>query len=100
MITSFEIKNFRCFEHIKQDGLRRFNLLVGKSGSGKTALLEALFLAGGANPEIYFRLRRWRGFGEGVALSATRDTYEAFFQDLFYNFHQEMGASIEFVARD
>ena len=98
MITSFEITNFRCFQHIKQDGLRRFNLIVGASGSGKTALLEALFLAGGANPEIYFRLRRWRGFSEAIALTATRDAYESLFRDLFYNFEQETGARIEFVA--
>jgi energy-coupling factor transporter ATP-binding protein EcfA2 len=98
MITEFEITNFRCFEHVKQTGLQRFNILVGASGSGKTALLEALFLAGGSNPEIYFRLRRWRGFTEGVALTGTRDGYESIFRDLFYNFDQESGARIEFTA--
>ena len=98
MITEFEIRNFRCFKHVKQTGLQRFNLLVGESGSGKTALLEAIFLAGGSNPEIYFRLRRWRGFGETVTMSATRDGYESFFRDLFYNFDQESGARIQFTA--
>jgi predicted ATPase len=98
MITDFEIKNFRCFQHTKQTGIRRFNFIVGGSGSGKTALLEALFLAGGSNPEIYFRLRRWRGFGENISLTGTRDSYEALFRDIFYDFHQELAARIEFTA--
>lgn len=97
MITSFEITNFRCFQHVKQDGLKRFNFVVGGSGSGKTALLEALFLAGGSNPEIYFRLRRWRGFSEGIAMPGTRDLYESLFRDLFYNFDQQSPARIRFL---
>jgi ABC-type transporter Mla maintaining outer membrane lipid asymmetry ATPase subunit MlaF len=97
MITSFEITNFRCFQHVKQGGLKRFNFIVGGSGSGKTALLEALFLTGGSNPEIYFRTRRWRGFSEGISIPGTRESYESLFRDLFYNFDQESGARIRFL---
>jgi AAA domain, putative AbiEii toxin, Type IV TA system/AAA ATPase domain len=93
MISSLEMRNFRCFENVKTS-LKRFTFIVGRSGTGKTALLEALFLAGGGNPEIYFRLRRWRGFGENVELSGTRASYESVFRDLFYNFNQHAGIYI------
>jgi energy-coupling factor transporter ATP-binding protein EcfA2 len=98
MITELEITNFRCFKHTKQDGLRRFNFIVGPSGSGKTAFTEALFLISGSSPEIYFRLRKWRGFGDLITLTGTRDSYESLFRDLFYNFHQDVSARIEFKA--
>jgi len=53
MYKSFEIKNFKCFEHLKLDNLARVNLIAGKNGVGKSSLLEALFLhCDGHNPEI------------------------------------------------
>jgi energy-coupling factor transporter ATP-binding protein EcfA2 len=94
MINQFEIHNFRCFQHWKQGGLKRFNFIVGESGVGKTALLEALFIVGGANPEIWFRLRRWRGLGEGPMQINTRDNYESIFRDLFYQYKQSEVASV------
>jgi AAA15 family ATPase/GTPase len=45
MIHSIDIRNFRCFERLEIGNCRRINLLVGDNGSGKTALLEAIFLA-------------------------------------------------------
>ena len=61
MIDSLSIKNFRLFKDVKVDGCRRINILVGENGSGKTALLEALFLAAGVSPELALRTRAWRG---------------------------------------
>jgi len=53
MYKSFEIKNFKCFEHLKLENLARVNLIAGKNGVGKSALLEALYLhCDGHNPEI------------------------------------------------
>lgn len=94
MINSFEITNFRCFEHLPSVALNRLNVIVGDSGSGKTSLIEALFLSGGASPEIYLRLRAWRGFGPLVSLTGTKESYEGIFRDMFYNFRQELGAKI------
>ena len=39
MIHSAEIRNFRCFKELSIDGCRRFNVIVGDNGAGKTALL-------------------------------------------------------------
>ncbi|MDQ7089688.1 MAG: AAA family ATPase [Methylococcales bacterium] len=44
MIESIEIKNFRCFKDTKITQFGGVNLLGGLNNSGKTALLEALFL--------------------------------------------------------
>lgn len=101
MINSCEIRNFRCFKKVKVTGMKRFTLLVGGSGSGKTAFLEALFLAGGSNPEIYFRIRRWRGFAEkGFELSGTRKSFETLFRDMFYEFDHAAGIDIRLTDSD
>ncbi len=44
MIETLEIDNFRCFEKTKISGFSCVNLIGGKNNSGKTMLLEALYL--------------------------------------------------------
>ena len=67
MYTSFRVSGFRCFEDLSIEGLERVNLIAGKNGVGKTALLEALFLNCGANnPSLVFKLRSFRGLGDKV----------------------------------
>ena len=45
MIEKIEINNFRGIKSGKMDRFRQFNLLVGPNNSGKSAVLEALYLA-------------------------------------------------------
>ena len=90
MINRLELRNFRCFKHLDLP-LKRFNILVGESGSGKTAFMESLFMLGGASPEIYFRIRNWRGFSRNVTFTGTREQYQSLFRDLFYKFNQNEG---------
>ncbi|MCK4493583.1 MAG: AAA family ATPase, partial [Methylococcales bacterium] len=45
MIFSIEIKNFRCFKDTKIAEFGQVNLFGGMNNAGKTALLEAIFLA-------------------------------------------------------
>ena len=62
MYTSFTIKNFRCFEQLTIEPLARINLIAGKNNTGKTALLEALWLHSGPNvPDLGIRLASFRG---------------------------------------
>lgn len=61
MVESITLRNFKGYSDCKIENLRRINLVVGDNGSGKTALLEALFLAAGATPELVLRARQWRG---------------------------------------
>src|SRR3989442_6046768 len=94
MIESIVIENFRCFEKLTVSNLRRINIVVGRNSSGKTALLEALFLTLGNSPEIVFRLRRWRGMGEGIKIIFEKSFYEALWQDLFYSLDKNRTISI------
>ena len=62
MYRSFSIKNFRCFDELTVEGMGRINLIAGKNNVGKTALLEALWVHGGApNPELAVRVEAFRG---------------------------------------
>ncbi|MDR2087469.1 MAG: AAA family ATPase, partial [Dysgonamonadaceae bacterium] len=43
-LEQLKINNFRGFDSLEIDGLSKINLFVGKNNSGKTSILEALFL--------------------------------------------------------
>lgn len=49
MYTSLSIKNFRAFETLEIEGLKRVNLFTGRNNSGKTSVLEAVYLLWGTN---------------------------------------------------
>jgi len=85
MYQSFKIKNFRCFRELTLGDLKRINLIAGANNVGKTALLEALFLHGGAyNPAFALRLSAMRGI-ENVKLGLGR-WVEAPWNSLFHQF--------------
>src|SRR5882724_5302127 len=94
MIESLQIERFRCFERMRLESLARVNVIVGDSGSGKTALLEAIYLAASANPQVLFSLRRWRGAGAQTGLSQNREAFEGLWADLYYNFDSDKPVSI------
>ena len=53
MFESLRIRNYRVFDDLEMSGLHRVNLIAGRNNSGKTSLLEAIFLlAGGGNPRL------------------------------------------------
>jgi predicted ATP-dependent endonuclease of OLD family len=53
MLDSLSIKNFRLFKELTIEHLGRVNLFVGRNNSGKTCLLEALWIYGSnADPAI------------------------------------------------
>ncbi len=51
MIESIQIKNFRGIQEGQIDRFSKFNLLVGPNNSGKSAVLEMLYLASTASRE-------------------------------------------------
>jgi predicted ATPase len=52
-ITGIHVKNFRVFKDLDATGFGRVNLITGANNSGKTTLLEALFLClGPTNPSL------------------------------------------------
>ncbi|MBL8157143.1 MAG: AAA family ATPase, partial [Anaerolineae bacterium] len=65
MYTSFHIENFRLFDTLDIEHLARVNLITGRNNSGKTSLLEAVFVHGGGYmPELVLRLHALRGHSQ------------------------------------
>lgn len=84
MINAIKIENFRCFARMTIEGCRRVNVIVGDNGSGKTALLEALFMALCSESNIAARLRQHRGL-EGTFSGSARAIEDALFRDFFHD---------------
>ena len=83
MIESIEINNFRCFQKLRVKGCSPINVIVGENGVGKTALMEAIFLALCSNPQKGVLLRQYRGndpqfSGDAAAI------VEALYAEFFY----------------
>lgn len=71
MLESVRIRNFRNLTDLEIKGLDRVNLFTGRNNSGKTTLLEALFLlVGGGNPGTTLRINAFRGIESLGGLSA------------------------------
>lgn len=100
MIESFKIRNFRSFDDVEVRNVRRINVIVGENGSGKTALLEAVFLAIGPSPEIALRTRMWRGTDQIQIGGATREQIDmALWSDLFHRFDVKKNAVISLEGK-
>ena len=79
MYTSFNIQRFRRFKQLKVEKLTRCNLITGLNNSGKSTLLEALWMHAGPNrPDLAIRTLQFRGVpGQDVAHIA---------HDIFFDF--------------
>src|SRR5437870_615922 len=84
MIEELNVENFRCFETLKLEKLRRINLIVGRNAVGKTALLEALRMGSGANPQIAVWLNQVRGIQPVFMPSMTREQFESLWNYFFF----------------
>lgn len=61
MIKSLKIQNFRCFQELSVQELSPITLFGGRNNSGKSAILEAVFLNFGyRNPNVFFALAAGR----------------------------------------
>jgi hypothetical protein len=83
MIRTVDIENFRCFEQMRIGGCRRINVIVGDNSSGKTILLEAMFVCLGVSPEIGLRYRQQRGIDPSFS-GSPQAIQEAIWKDLFF----------------
>lgn len=89
MIKNVEIKNFKCFEHLKIEGFSRINIISGKNNVGKTALLEALYLPFSRNDKDFLvSILSSRG------IIAFEPDIKSLFGPLFFNDNIEKDISI------
>ena len=98
MIHSVEIRWFRCFREARVEGLRRINVIVGGSGSGKTAFLEALFICAGMGAHFFLRAQAWRGLAEPAPTRLRMDdrSFRDIWKEMFFNFDDSEEISITF----
>ena len=81
MYKSFRVKNFRCFRDLQINDLGRVNLIAGKNNTGKTALLEAMYvLTQPLTPQTLFDLHSTRGLVHSDD-EDRRDTWQRYFHE-------------------
>ncbi|KPA11726.1 hypothetical protein MHK_008077 [Candidatus Magnetomorum sp. HK-1] len=55
-VEQIQIKNFRCFDFLKVENLKRINLIGGDNNVGKSAFLEALEISASAIDPVSFAI--------------------------------------------
>ncbi len=90
MLKSLYIQNYRIFKEFSIENLGRINLIVGKNNSGKSCLLEALYIyAQNASPSVLRSIIRNRG-EEWEVMRQYRNNQqiaaESPFRHLFYGY--------------
>ena len=82
MLNDLRIRNFRALRALDVDRLAPINVLAGKNNSGKTTLLEALFLLSGAgHPEMALNANVIRGLDSTAGFTPP----ETFWKHIFAN---------------
>lgn len=78
MFKSVRIKNFRGIKDLTIDDLKRINIFVGDNATGKTAVLDAVYiLINPGNPELPLKTNDWRNLAPFTP---------SFWKSLFFNF--------------
>lgn len=99
MIDEINITNFRCFRHLEVDNLKKVNLLVGANASGKSALMESIFISSSAfAATTAFQLRAIRRMGNQLLSPVDVQSYRGIWEDLFYNFNSDKKISIKIAG--
>src|SRR5258708_6141050 len=92
MIVAATVERFRGIQRLEVDGFGRGNLIIGKNDCGKTALMEALAIAGA--PEG----ASWRAYAlQALRLRLPREAgrdFERFWRPLFWRGDSERGLMI------
>jgi AAA15 family ATPase/GTPase len=61
-LESIKIQNFRGFDNLEINNFSKINVLLGENNSGKTSILESVFLLSGiSNPQLSLNINLWRG---------------------------------------
>ncbi|WP_447474149.1 AAA family ATPase [Vibrio harveyi] len=90
MISSIFLKNYKQFDELSLNDLKRVNVIAGSNNVGKTSVLEGIFtfFDRGA-PDVTLRQFSWRGV-QTVSLSPS-----SVWQPIFHNYDLSLPISIE-----
>jgi len=90
MYKSFRVKNFRCFKDLQINDLGRVNLIAGKNNTGKTALMEAMYIhTRPLTPFVLFQLQQARG------LELPKAYISRYWKQFFYNLDSSESIDLE-----
>lgn len=84
MISKLSIQNFRCFKSVKVENLKRINIIVGDSASGKTALLEAIKMGLDGLPSTIPWFFQIRNLLMALPTPPSQSQFESVFADFFH----------------
>ena len=100
MLNDLRIRNFRALRALDVDRLAPINVLAGKNNSGKTTLLEALFLLCGAgNPNLTLKVNAIRGIDPSVGSMLPEMFWKPMFTNLDMTGIVEIEASHDSLGR-
>ena len=93
MLEQLRVHHFRGFEDLEVDRLRRINLIAGRNDTGKSTLLEAIFLLGSAaNPQQAVNSHVVRS--RGVEITGREAMAETFWLPLFFALNTDSAIAI------
>ncbi len=89
------IANFRSIGELKLDDFRRINLITGRNNSGKTSVLEALFLLSGmSNPQLAVNINNFRNL-----ILSKNDDFSYIFHDLDFSTEPTINGLLDMSRR-
>jgi len=107
MISSIHIKGYRAFDNFEMSGLGRINLLVGTNNSGKTSVLESIYLLSSqGDPGALGQLLRRRGerlpatVVPGAEGAIRRSSVELDISHLFRGHELQPGATVRIASQN
>ncbi len=63
MFKTLDVQNFRGIQELRMENLTQINLLVGENNSGKTTVLECIFLLiGASNSQLPLKINNFRNY--------------------------------------
>ena len=93
MLSNLHIGNFRAFNPLKIDKLGKINIVSGYNNSGKTSLLEAIFLlSGAAHPSLLLNENVVRGVT--VTSGSEHVVHSAMWQPMFHDLDMSQAVEI------
>jgi AAA15 family ATPase/GTPase len=100
MLKSLKIENFRCFKNFEIQQLGKINLIVGSNNSGKSSILEAIYLL---KSDSKFESIKEMMIGRGEYFSGSEDQrkgYELDVRHLYNNYQIESNKKILISANN